>query len=624
GWLPRSLQFKLKTKKEYSNLSDTVVNNNGIRCVFLSRSPPPGESEGELAPDCLREFDEKLRRRRMFPETEGSNMEHIKTFLGPKFGEFFEQGNSENILDSVGAIEALHYTYLILIEALHDAQYFGEGKEPNIYTQLWPLITHRDKATGLVFGFHSRWEFPLVAFLDDEKKNVKLTPVSDGSLRINNLPYMIMEIASGDSGKDLYRLQLQAACLARFGNDKGVRQSNEKPTVITAIYISNEFKATRYLFCQPHSTENAVVYTETTFDLASPSESFQLVFELYNLPSVTKEQNGTPSDEFIKHVANGIHANIRTTLTGYERTDHGHTTNEGTADEGAADKRNKGKKRKLGERETDSPSTVERAILDAGYTFDDWDEFESMLPLSDKLHEARAPNGLSVIVKYVRRGSNEVEILKYLKECGGPAHHIIELLDVIQFDGGQMIVVPECIPLPLRELNISLNISIVSSLQTQFLEGVEYMHKHGVAHLDLKPENVVLKLKSQPNLPTLFILDFDCAVWVNGVETMRKGLRGTHSWTAPEVSNKHEYSPILADRWACGRMLKYIRKDIKVAPEMEELSCKLMDKNPFLRPALHDVIKLRRIRPMPNRAWTKDEGPGSSHTPTQSSLVIEI
>ncbi|KAG8784194.1 hypothetical protein FRC16_002216 [Serendipita sp. 398] len=289
--------------------------------------------------------------------------------------------------------------------------------------------------------------------------------------------------------------------------------------------------------------------------------------------------------------ATEIHANVRSTLTEHEPMDP-------EADGGTTNKISRVTKRKREEYEAEEPSTAKKAILDAGYIFKN-DDFEPGFPLTDPFHEARAPDDSRVMVKCVRRGSNETQILKYLKECGGPAHHIIELLDVIPFEGSQLIVLHDLVSLTGLHIRMSLNSSIVSSLQTQFLEGVEYLHEHGVAHMSLNPQDVVIDLKKQKNPPILFITNFDSAVRVKGVDTMCKGSRWVGEWwIAPEVSNEHEYSAILADRWSCGRTFEFFRTHMVVAPLNEELSeeisRKLMDVNPTLRPVLRDCVMLSR------------------------------
>ncbi|KAI0296927.1 kinase-like domain-containing protein, partial [Multifurca ochricompacta] len=93
----------------------------------------------------------------------------------------------------------------------------------------------------------------------------------------------------------------------------------------------------------------------------------------------------------------------------------------------------------------------------------------------------------------------------------------------------------------------------------QFLEGVAFLHEHNIAHLDLKADNVLIDIKGDKHHLRLWIIDFGLSVFVEDEETMIKGYRGTPEWTAPEVGTldgpSTRYSPILADRWACGRML---------------------------------------------------------------------
>ncbi|KAI9443051.1 kinase-like domain-containing protein, partial [Lactarius indigo] len=94
-------------------------------------------------------------------------------------------------------------------------------------------------------------------------------------------------------------------------------------------------------------------------------------------------------------------------------------------------------------------------------------------------------------------------------------------------------------------------------LQTQLLEGVCFLHEHSIAHLDLKPANILVGGSS---LPQLSIIDFGLSIRVEDEWTLVEGYRGTQSWTAPEVGTEDEpgfkYSVILADRWACGRVLQ--------------------------------------------------------------------
>ncbi|KAI0261726.1 kinase-like domain-containing protein, partial [Gloeopeniophorella convolvens] len=99
-------------------------------------------------------------------------------------------------------------------------------------------------------------------------------------------------------------------------------------------------------------------------------------------------------------------------------------------------------------------------------------------------------------------------------------------------------------------------------LRTQFLEGVAFLHENKIAHLDLNPSNVVVKVDGPLSARSLrlLIIDYGLSMFVEGEETLIDYWCGTRGWIAPEAGTEHgpdvEYSPILADRWACGRMIE--------------------------------------------------------------------
>jgi serine/threonine protein kinase len=146
------------------------------------------------------------------------------------------------------------------------------------------------------------------------------------------------------------------------------------------------------------------------------------------------------------------------------------------------------------------------------------------------------------------------------------SNHIIPLLDDIKLTTGKIIVLPWKSPLDdvLKSYGRDHPMDVLS-LSRQFIEGVDFLHQHGVAHCDLKPGNVVVDTSASSS-PRLFVIDFDLAEWVESKETMTEGWCGTPPWIAPELGSRDEptrrYSPILADRWACGRMIHHFLKYI--------------------------------------------------------------
>lgn len=86
----------------------------------------------------------------------------------------------------------------------------------------------------------------------------------------------------------------------------------------------------------------------------------------------------------------------------------------------------------------------------------------------------------------------------------------------------------------------------------QLLKGVQYMHKHGVAHCDLKPENILFK----PN-GTLKICDFGTSsvfqtAWEKRIH-FQSGAVGSEPYVAPEEFIPNGlYDPRFVDCWSCG------------------------------------------------------------------------
>jgi serine/threonine protein kinase len=93
----------------------------------------------------------------------------------------------------------------------------------------------------------------------------------------------------------------------------------------------------------------------------------------------------------------------------------------------------------------------------------------------------------------------------------------------------------------------------LSMLQARFLvsqvtQALIHCHKQGVAHADLKPENVVV---SEDGMQVKLV-DFGMAVEAN---QFRTDLRGTMPFMAPEIFLQAPYMPAPVDIWALGVLL---------------------------------------------------------------------
>ncbi|KAL1006336.1 hypothetical protein UPYG_G00071010 [Umbra pygmaea] len=93
----------------------------------------------------------------------------------------------------------------------------------------------------------------------------------------------------------------------------------------------------------------------------------------------------------------------------------------------------------------------------------------------------------------------------------------------------------------------------VKRLMTQILEGVHFLHRNNVVHLDLKPQNILLT--SNTPLGDIKIVDFGLSRMVSSNQELRE-IMGTPEYVAPEILN---YEPIstATDMWSIG-VLAYV------------------------------------------------------------------
>ncbi|XP_038852887.1 serine/threonine-protein kinase 17A-like [Salvelinus namaycush] len=123
-----------------------------------------------------------------------------------------------------------------------------------------------------------------------------------------------------------------------------------------------------------------------------------------------------------------------------------------------------------------------------------------------------------------------------------------EMVLVLQFAAGGEIF-NQCV----AERDEAFKEEDVKRLMRQILEGVSFLHRNNMVHLDLKPQNILLT--SDALLGDIKIVDFGLSRMVSSSQELRE-IMGTPEYVAPEILN---YEPIstATDMWSIG-VLAYV------------------------------------------------------------------
>ncbi|KAK7031958.1 kinase domain-containing protein, partial [Favolaschia claudopus] len=111
---------------------------------------------------------------------------------------------------------------------------------------------------------------------------------------------------------------------------------------------------------------------------------------------------------------------------------------------------------------------------------------------SDVLDAIRIADNQRVVLKRIQTNSREIKIIQYLSQIQDPRNHTIPLLDVILLppdNSCSLLVTPYT-----RRFNhpaFHCRAEYVEAMQ-QFLEGLQFMHDHGVSHFDIAPQNMMM------------------------------------------------------------------------------------------------------------------------------------
>ncbi|KAL5478636.1 hypothetical protein ACEPAI_1913 [Sanghuangporus weigelae] len=460
----------------------------------------------------------------------------------------------------------------------------------------------------------------------------RYTPKSDFFLSIHGIPIIVMEVKSKGAESDKARMYLSCACLVRLVNGLLKSKGKTRDFVMMAFYLESETLIQRALFYQ--ATDNKVKYREEKFENTSASR-FQVIEGMYNvldgmtslwdtlkslegdLDSIHKAVEDKPTWTAKTKTTKTTETTRETTRETGNKRDH---DDDGAPDAGA--KRGKGfgnprsggsgggrggrggggKGSGKGSSGRGGGENATNVAMD-GYEVVQWSVSERKPP---NVFVVRRVKDSKTFVAKVSRRSGEKQILEYLHKKDRKGNHVIPFKSTISSNLGTMVLLPVRYPVR-RLLEFGLQPSqMFTNFAEALINGVAFLHRHLVAHLDIKPDNLVYddELRIQ-------IIDFDVSVQLEDENDTIDYEVGTTGYAAPEVYQRDfedpdrrlPYRPILADRYSLGVT---IRKFLRWAEwsnrrnNLEDFANRLTCKFPHRRPPL-DIWAKKNIVPQKRR-----------------------
>jgi serine/threonine protein kinase len=167
-------------------------------------------------------------------------------------------------------------------------------------------------------------------------------------------------------------------------------------------------------------------------------------------------------------------------------------------------------------------------------------------------HQQTGQAAVAKVVDYSKNGRalfvREVQALKKLRFCP----FVIPLLHYTESQTSGTMILPrmksDLLDLLQAQPEQRLSERTAKQMFRQILLGVRACHIQGIAHLDLKPENVLVS-----DIGQAFLSDFGSSFDTSQSRYLR-GFTGTALYAAPELFSGNHFDPFLADIWSLGIM----------------------------------------------------------------------
>ncbi|KAH9932993.1 kinase-like domain-containing protein [Fomitopsis serialis] len=427
----------------------------------------------------------------------------------------------------------------------------------------------QQRGNTLTYEEQSQWRFPILIHDPVSGDWVTLKPKNDWSVTsvAYKCPLIISEVVSQDNVEDRWRMLVEAIVAARVGHHLR-KTTSQKPFFVTAIYFTKQLEAEVYVLHQASSTEPRVNYFKTTFELSYDSDAVNFLRSLYILRKVA-EESIAELDDTMTRLLSDVDAAAKPMHSFTSRPNVGRTPR-------ASHQRVRPPLPIIGEHRDDDEPEDEEACYEG---FEHLGVFMSteVRALARKIY--RKPTLLTMA-----SGRDDLALIE-LAAIEPPTNHIIRPTDYLPTDKGTVIFMP-AVGHPITDLDLTYLWKHVDEIARELFEAVAFLHAHNIAHLDLKPENIVIP----PTGGRLTIIDFGSAMRVKSPKPWYKGwVRGTKGYIAPEAEKGERFWPLRADVYSLGRVAQEMSYDAG-SKRLMDFADKLVVDDPLKRPTMEEIV----------------------------------
>ena len=156
----------------------------------------------------------------------------------------------------------------------------------------------------------------------------------------------------------------------------------------------------------------------------------------------------------------------------------------------------------------------------------------------NKIKKAFPLNKIYYEIKLLKKLRNHRNIIKYFEHFENEKHFFIVMENI---SGGNL----------LSAINKMSKFSeiMAKNIFKQLIETIKYLHSMGIAHRDIKPDNILIELDN-----TIKLCDFGVSKEVKEGQLLTDSC-GTPAFVAPEILKDSPYNPYMTDIWSSGVVL---------------------------------------------------------------------